>query len=419
MQSTEDRANEVVVTGIGLLNPKGFGGDEIWRQSIDASTNREKRLAAFPVANYLSDRKLMKVISIADAYGLAAVEQAVKDAGIRKGNIDPWSIGMYVGAPPSRVSDNENYRECMEETRLEDGSFSAVRFGSTMQRARPTTLLQGLPNNVLCYGSIVSDLRGANSNYTSGEVSGLMALIQGAARVRRGQLCAAVVGGYQAQIDPVTSEIYRQNRWGTAENSECLPFLASGTLIGDGAAFLVVERSDHAEKRQAKPRLRYLGGSVFNDASGFDCLASEASAQLTERRSVGIATAIRRVCRDSGISLTQIGAFFPSAGGNPVVDTAELTALERIFSDVEGPPALVGSTRIWGHMLEASGIADIAMAGHLAAEPEIPECFRVLPSSLNKLGFAGRWQAEKKVFGVLQGTPTGEGAFVLMELEAV
>lgn len=416
------KPEDVVVSGAGLLNSLGFGPTEVWKNS-DAGrlkSRAERSLAEFPVAKHLSDRKLMKVISLADAYGLATVEQCFRAAGLTKGALDPWRIGMYVGAQPSRVSDNDNYNDAIRETLDESGQFNELKFGRTMQGARPTTLLQGLPNNVLCYGSILCDVRGPNSNYTSGEISGLMTLINGAARIRRGQIDVAVVGGYQAQLDPVTASIYQQNGWMNKSNDEIRPFQQSGTVFGDAAAFLLVERRGHGQARGATVSVKYLGGRLFSDGLGFAHLAgNEGAAGRVAVRAQGTAQAILSVCQESGIDTSEIGAVFPSASGIACIDQAELDALIAIYQTAPELPAIISSTRVWGNSMEAGGIGEVAVAPMLMQSGEVPECFRVLPSTSNSVGFPGRWKAERNIFGVLRGTPTGEGAFVLMQVEAL
>ena len=123
----------IAITGAGLLTGAGFGVEANWAETKNAdSADGPFSLKSFPVARHLSDRKLMKVVSLADAFGLAALEQAMSSAGVVKGRIDPWTIGIYVGAQPSRLVDNENYNDAINESRTPDGRWSELAFGMTM-----------------------------------------------------------------------------------------------------------------------------------------------------------------------------------------------------------------------------------------------------------------------------------------------
>src|SRR5690606_16381825 len=148
-----------------------------------------------------------KAVSSADALGLVAIEGLKKEVKWEPRPYAPERTGLYVGAPPASAFDNEFYVDAMETTRGPDGRLDAGAFGEACMGSMPMTLLVGLPSTVLCYGAITFDANGPTANDTAPGPGGHMALINGARRVRRGQLDMAVAGGFSAHSDPVNNRM--------------------------------------------------------------------------------------------------------------------------------------------------------------------------------------------------------------------
>ena len=113
MSSKTITKKEVVITGAGLVSK---AGDSIEKhmQALEAKPAPEAgyKLESFKSAAYLSDRRMLKAVSKDDGFALAAIEILKKDSGLAtEGDpvINPWKMGLYVGAPPSTAFDNENY----------------------------------------------------------------------------------------------------------------------------------------------------------------------------------------------------------------------------------------------------------------------------------------------------------------------
>lgn len=176
--------------------------DMVNGSSVIDRSKSSRDLSGFKAAQHVSDRRILKAVSHRDGYGLAAVEQ-VKSKSDAWDNHDPERSGVFVGACPSSVTDNENYIPAVKACVDTSGQYIEGHFGGQCMRSRPTTLLLGLPNNVLCYASLILDARGPNNNFTAGGVSSLMALASAKRSLTRGRLDRAVAGGYTYDSDPV------------------------------------------------------------------------------------------------------------------------------------------------------------------------------------------------------------------------
>ena len=170
---------EISVYAAGLVSSVGVG-TVVHAAAIRGGESNQGCLggpmSGFNPVPFLSDRKMMKAVSSVDAIGLVAIED-LKASMQSKTNlatveVSPWRTGLYVGAPSAFASDNENYLAAVTSSSNSSGDVSMSQFGQDCMSSRPNTLLIGLPNNVLCYGSVILGINGPNSNYTSGEMSG-------------------------------------------------------------------------------------------------------------------------------------------------------------------------------------------------------------------------------------------------------
>jgi len=189
-----DKPSDIVLTGIGMISASGrnYAAN---RAAFDQPTTRHShsdyQVLNFNPAPYLTDRKVVKSVSSRDVLGLVAFEECIKEAGVHPSAnavMNPERVGLYVGAPPSATTDNANYQEAIAQSSTSAGKLVEADFGLNFRSANPTTLLAGLPNNVLCYGAKTLDARGPNSNYTALEVSGHLAVIGAVRAMRLGRL---------------------------------------------------------------------------------------------------------------------------------------------------------------------------------------------------------------------------------------
>lgn len=356
--------SDLVFTGVGMITAHGCGIDANV-QALDTAPKRTKveeyYVRDFNPAPHLSDRKVVKVVSARDVLGLVAFENCVKSAAIQKDNIDPERTGLYIGAPPSACTDNLNYAEGVEATRNSYGELQEAVFGNTYRSASPTTLLTGLPNNVLCYGSKTLDARGPNSNYTCLETSGHLSIIGAARAMRLGRLDCAIAGGYSAHSDPVFIASARRHGLLKAETEtpHITPYTANaqlhGTVIAEGAAFVAMERRETAEKRGAVAFATLLASGMSSDAKG--------PYAMDEKHST-LTALIQRTIKQSGLTPSDLEVVMVTGSGIPKVDQVEIAALEAVYPDHKTRPVFATTSTVWGNLMEAGGVGELGLLRH-------------------------------------------------------
>lgn len=361
------RQDDLCVTGLGSVTRYGIDLDAIWEKLCDAPKGGsldDYSLDSFKAAAHIADRRMLKAISKTDAIGLAAFEEAIKNSGLKKESVEHHRKGVYVGAPAASAFDNTPYLDAQKKA-----GGNLKHFGVTCLESRPTTLLVGLPNNVLCYGALVIDARGPNDNYNSGDLSGIIAVINAAKQINRGRLDFAVAGGFAGHTEAVNSWMFHRlghARW-PAEGREFVtaPYGEGedGAVIADGATFITLESRANASARGAKPIATLWGAAHRSDGLGPNVVADNSD---------GLERAIRAALAEAKISVDDVGLIFANAYGFGKLDAIEADTISTMFSQKKPPVAFL--SRHLGNSFEAAGLVEIAIAERL--DGGIPESLR-------------------------------------------
>ena len=275
---------------------------------------------------------------------------------------DTWKKGIYVGAPSGAAWDNENYFDALRESKSDSGEAIERDFGLAAMTCRPTTLLLGLPNNVLCYAALIMDAKGPNSNYTSVEISGHLAVQNAAKRIKRGQLDMAVAGSFSAHTDQVIVNMLGSNNCAKMSPDDD----SEGRVIADGSFFFLLENKEKALARGANVVAEYVGGSI----------ASEPTSKLNEiGETPALIGAIERCLKSNNVKKSDVGLVFTSGTDIRVIDDAEIHSLKTVFGD--DLPAVGSTGSVTGNLLEAGGLMEVSLASHFYNDGKMPESMKV------------------------------------------
>jgi 3-oxoacyl-[acyl-carrier-protein] synthase II len=410
-----DRPDDVVVTAIGAVMTGATTLDEAWAKVTAepqaGATRADRLLKGFPTAKHLADRRMLKAVSEADGIGLAALEGLKKELGAP--TYDAWRMGLYVGSRPGSCSDNDAYLEAMEASRDLEGKLSESGFGATCMTSRPTTLLLGLPNNVLCYGSMILGTQGPNSNYTSLWLGAMHALTNGSKRISRGQLDFAVGGGFSWHGSEAVNRalLKKQGVTRTDEAAGSEPYAtlgggtaeSSGAVPADGAAFAALERREAAVARGAKPLVTWLGAALACDARG---------PLEVDARGDALEAAVRTALRQAGVEAADVGLVLATGTSLPNVDQCEASVLTRVLADARGLPAFGTLSPVFGDLMEGGGVLELGFVPRLYAAKAVPESLRA--AGAERIGFKATIDPERPCALIVRASPWGEYACVVV-----
>ena len=287
-----DPAREVVITGLGVISPIGMGHDAYWaalirgQSGVGPITHFDARqmpvsfgaeLKDFDAKLYVKPRKALKVMCRELQTGVSAAHLALDHAGLAPGQVVAERMGTIFGSE-MLYGDVHEVTDIFQASSRE-GEFSFKQFAEAFpSRMYPLWMLKNLPNMAACHVAIAQDARGPNNTIVSGDVSGVLALIEALRVIERDQADVMIVGATGTRVG-LTGWMYRGDI-GLSHRSEN-PQLASrpfdadrdGMVNGEGAAAVVLETRRHAQQRGANVLASIAGAgscmAVPRDVSGF------------------------------------------------------------------------------------------------------------------------------------------------------
>ena len=358
----------VVVTGSGAICAAGKSPEEIW----DAVVDRPIRDPAHPAVGHLGladvpGRRDPRIGSARPGGGPQDPQAAPAQRPPRavRGRPGPrrcqdssptarrWNpaaaaavndrTGVYVGSGGGGYQNEYEFFPLLTTANGDLGTFGR-ELAATVN---PMWLLRSMPNNVLCHIGIRYGLKGPNVCVTNHSVSGSLAVVEAAAALRAGEADRALAVGHDAPIEPQMVLYYHQ--LGLLSPDGLWPFDArrSGSLLGEGAAALVLETEAAAAARGARVLGEFLGSGCATDAEGLLAIRADGD---------GLAGAIVMALDDAEIRPAEVGMIVAHGSGTRPSDASEAAAIHRVFGATA--PPVTAFKWAFGHPLAASGILD-------------------------------------------------------------
>jgi len=397
---------KIVFTGLGAVCGAGLKVDAIW-EAILSGKSAVKEITSWDVSQWprrmaaevtgvdnrtlVEDRKLHKMISRTDLFGLYAANCAVQQSGLlpHRESLGAEAAvqfsdrsGIYAGSGAANYGCNYDFFPALAAAK---GSLH--EFGKQFSESvNPMWLLRNLPNNVLCHVGIRYNFKGANACVTNHCAGGVLALAEAAAAIRAGEVDRAVAVGHDTPCEPESVLHFIRLGLLATENIRSFDRDRDGTLYGEGAASVVVEKAADATARGATVLGEFLGSGCVTEATGVLRIRPDGD---------GLSRAIEMALADAGLTASQVGLIVAHGNGTPASDASEALALKRIF----GPamPPVTGFKWAYGHLIAASGIVDVVfalMALRDKIAPGIPT-LRVLDPALAPLPVSSTHQTPR------------------------
>jgi 3-oxoacyl-[acyl-carrier-protein] synthase II len=227
-----------------------------------------------------------------------------------------------------------------------------------MQAGKPYALMAVMQNGGAAQISIKHGITGPVHTHGSACAAAGAAIGEAARAIRDGYLDIAVAGGAEA---PLTGAMFCGFEGARAlarvdpvdVGRSCRPFdtRRSGLVLGEGAAFLVLESERHALARGAAC-LAYLSGY------GTSADAHHIAMPFAD----GQARAIRMALDDAGLDPSQLHYFnahgTATRGGDPV----EASAIRSVFGSGSASVPVSSTKALHGHLLGAAGALECIVA---------------------------------------------------------
>jgi len=353
----------VVITGAGVKVPGSNDVDSFWARL------RSGRSAAAPIARfdasalpvrfacevhdfdpeaYLGKKEPRRLDRVTHL-GFAAAIDALDDAGDL--GADPSRCAVLVGTGVGGLDTLE--------------ANLKTYFTRAPMRVSPFFVPMMMPNATAGVIGMHIGWTGPNLCITTACAAGSHAIGEGVRLIRDGTSDVVLAGGTEAPVDGPTVAAFARMGALSRRNDEperaSRPFDADrdGFVIGEGAAFIVLESLDRARSRDAKVLGEVLGYGRNADAYHITAPAPGGS---------GAAACMQLALDDAGLPTDAIGHVNAHGTATELNDLAEAEAVRKVWGD-DAPP--VTSTKgVTGHLIGAAGAAE-AIAATLAARTGI------------------------------------------------
>lgn len=367
----------VVVSGLGVVAPNGFGKDAFWQACVngvsgvgpircfDASEHPTKVAAEVPefdISQFLptDHRKCARILGRASRFGIAAAHLAMEDSGLDSDRINQERLGVVMGTGMVPI-------DLPEIAPLLAGACSTTEGLRTQELGRlgpkamvPLWILKYLPNMIAAHISLMQGAKGPNNTITTACAAGTQAVGEAFRLIQRGDADYVLAGGADSRIDPLLMLAYSSlgalspARRDPSEVSRPFDGERDGFVLGEGAGVLVLEDFEHARQRGARIYAEVLGlGSSF-DAYAITKPDPEAG---------GAVRAIQWALREARLNPSDINYVNAHGTSTRLNDLMETMAIKRVFGeDAKGLP-LSSIKSMIGHLIGAAGAVEaVAMA---------------------------------------------------------
>ena len=349
---SRDPGRRAVVTGMGAITPIGNDAETFWKSLVAGTTGvapiaaydasaEEVRIAAevkgFDPATFM-DFKQARRMSRFSQFAVAAAAQALESGGLEVSDANRNEIGVIVNTGGGGIGDVA----FGERVFLEQGG----------KRVSPFMVPMLSPSMAACQISIQNKLHGPVIASVAACASGVQALIDAQRLIEHGDVDVVLAGGTESAILPVAFAALANMGALTKRNDDpagaSRPFDAErdGFVFGEGAAVLLVEAAEFAEKRGATILAEVAGGAMTGDA--FHISAPEPSGE-------GAARAMTRALKDAGVELEEVDYIAAHGTSTPLNDATETKAIRRAFGDHADHIAVSSNKSMVGHTLGAAG----------------------------------------------------------------
>jgi len=352
----------VVITGLGTVNACGLTAPSSWeairsgKSGICVCTRFDMSDHPSKVVGELKDFDPTVAVAKHEVkrydpfilYALVAAQEAIEDSGVDLDQIDRDRAGTIIGSGIGGL------------LTIEEQHSVLVKRGP--RRIAPDFVPKTMINAAAVQVSIKHGLRGPNFAVASACATGTHSVGLAFRLIARGEVDFIVTGGTEAVITPLCmagfcsikalSTSYNE----TPERSS-RPFDKGrdGFVLGEGAGILIFEELEHARARGAK---------IYAEVKGFGQTADAYNIVQPAPEGRGAAKAMQLALDDSGIDPTTVDYINAHGTSTPFNDKLETEAIKTVFGDHARKLAISSTKSMIGHLLGASGGAELIMAAY-------------------------------------------------------
>ena len=363
------RGRRVVITGLGIVSPVGSTVEDAWssiaagKSGIDSITRFDASGYPCRIAGEVEPYRDHPKFGPKDArradlfvrYSLAAVWQALNDAGLAGGGFEPERAGVSIGSGIGGLP----HIEAQHRILLESGA----------RRVSPFFVPGAIINMAAGWTSMLHDLRGPNISFATACTTGTHCIGYAARCISYGDSDLMVAGGSEAAISPLSLAGFAAARALSLRNDDpqaaSRPFDAErdGFVLGEGSGIMVLEELEHAKSR---------GARIYCELAGYGMSGDAHHITAPPENGEGAYRAMAAAMTDAQLDISDVDHVNSHGTSTPLGDVAETLAIRRLFAS-HADSLLVSATKsMTGHLLGGAGGIEALFAALAIARKQVP-----------------------------------------------
>jgi 3-oxoacyl-[acyl-carrier-protein] synthase II len=346
------KRKRVVVTGLGAVTPLGLDVASTWQGLVAGRsgvgritrfdpTGFPAQLAAevrgFDPRAYIGKAELRRMARFSQL-AVAASLQAAEHARLADARLDPARAGVLLGNGFGGLPD------------LVEGVERLGQYGHT--RVSPLFFPLVLPNMAAANVSRLLGFRGWNSTVTTACAASTQAIGAAALAIARGSADVMMSGGTEAGITAIGLAGFCAMRALSTRSDEptraSRPFdlARDGFVPAEGAAVLVLEALDHAQRR---------GASILAEIAGFGSSSDAFHLVRPDPEGKGAHQAMRAALLSARLREHEVDYINAHGTSTPLNDAVETAAIRQLFGEHAARIPISSTKSMVGHGLGAAG----------------------------------------------------------------
>jgi 3-oxoacyl-(acyl-carrier-protein) synthase len=347
----------VAITGLGVVSPHGCDVglmfDALMRgESAVRRITLQSKVGSFDTVGAAVQGQPWITLTRAQLatsdrltqYALLAADSAIRDAKLQVGVEDRSRIGITVGTSlGGAISQEAAYADIL---------------GGRSSKLSPFTLVKVMYNGPAAHLGMAYQIAGPSLTYTTTCSSSAVSIGEAMRQIRHGYADVMLSGGAEALFAFVSIKAWLALQVLAPPREEnvaasCRPFSRDrdGTVLGDGAAFLVLEEYDRALARGAHIYAELAGYGVCNDSS-----------HMTQPSAAGQARAMQLALDDARLEPDAIDYINAHGTGTQLNDVTETQAIKTVFGPHSRALAVSSTKSMHGHLVGSAGALEMVIS---------------------------------------------------------